>query len=236
MKPIAVVQHEPSVPPGLIAEVFDRQRVPVSLVKAWEEPVWPEASEVSGSVVLGGTMNVDEIERYPFLRDSRAFMTATIEAGVPTLGVCLGSQMMSRVLGGTVLRAPSAVAGFGELTASDAASADLLLSPFVPDVAVLQFHEDTFTLPAGCTRLAVSSSGAEQAFRFEGHAWAIQFHFEIDRQIVEGWCENIGGEELASYWHTTEERLQEEMDLFLDRQWTAGEALLERFVGLIRDI
>jgi GMP synthase (glutamine-hydrolysing) len=231
MRPVAVVQHEPSVPPGLVADVLRSAAVPYRLVEAWRDAEWPAARDLDGLVVLGGTMNVDELDAYPFLRKSRGLMSDALDAGTPVMGVCLGSQMMARVLGGDVYRADPRNAFFSPVEVAD----DPVVAPFAA-AAVLQFHEDTFSLPPGAEELARSKrSGLLQAFRSGGSAYAIQFHFEVDRGILHEWCRNVGDDVMTSEWGISTPELSAQAELHLEAQRRAGRALFERFLDLARE-
>lgn len=224
MRPVAVVQHEPSVPPGSIASVLEDASVDHFVVEAWREPEWPQAADLAALVVLGGTMNVDQVGDYPFLGRSRELMSDAIEAGTPVMGVCLGSQMMSRVLGGDVFRAEPRNAFFSPVEVGD----DPVVAPFA-EAPVLQFHEDTFSLPPGAVPLARSTrSGLLQAFRYGTNAYAVQFHYEIDTPILAGWCENVGERSLTEEWGTTTDELMAQAALHLAAQEAAGRELFRR--------
>lgn len=231
MRPVAVVQHEPSVPPGLIAEVLRESELPHLVVEAWREPEWPPARDLGGLVVLGGTMNVDQLDAHPFLRASRELMADAIEAGTPVMGVCLGSQMMARVLGGDVFRAEPRNAFFSPVKVTG----DPVVAPFA-SVPVLQFHEDTFSLPAGAEELARSErSGLLQAFRYGSNAYAVQFHFEVDTPILGGWCRNVGEDALRDEWGISSGELAAQGELYMEGQRRAGRALFGRFLDLVRE-
>lgn len=230
MGPIAVVQHEPSVPPGSIGDALRSAGGGHLLVEAWRDAVWPEPADLGGLVILGGTMNVDQLDAYPFLEKSRALMAGAIERGVPVMGVCLGSQMMARVLGGDVFRAEPRNAFFSSVEVSD----DPVIAPFSA-APVLQFHEDTFSLPPGAVALARSSrSGLLQAFRYGTNAYAIQFHFEVDAGILAEWCRNVGEDALREEWGTSADELLAEGRRHLDAQERAGRELFGRFLDLVR--
>jgi GMP synthase (glutamine-hydrolysing) len=231
MLPVAVVQHEPSVPPGSIAEVLTGSGVDHFVIEAWQAPTWPAADELGALVVMGGTMNVDDLDGYPFLRSSRRLMADALERGVPTLGVCLGSQMMARVLGGDVFRSETRNALFSELDVDAAGAADPLIEPFATGAPVLQFHEDTFTVPDGATPLATSAAtGLAQAFRYGANAYAIQFHFEVDAAILRAWCRTIGERAMVGDWGISEEDLMIQADKFVADQYQAGKELFTRFL------
>lgn len=230
----AIVQHEPSVPPGLIAEVLDERNVSYDVIEAWRNVAWPATSELDGLIVMGGTMNVDDTDHYPFLADSRSLMGAALTGGLPVLGVCLGSQMMSRVLGGEVSRCQVRNAHFSPVTPPANGSDDPLVREFAT-IPVLQFHEDTFSLPEGATLLAMSpeSRGATlQAFRYGSSAYAIQFHFEVGLEIVADWCTGIGPDAMEHSWGVSPEDLLAEAALAIPIQAAAGRRLVESFLDI----
>lgn len=229
MRPIVVVQHEPSVPPGSITSVLEEAGADHRVFEAWRGDEWPVPDTLGGLVVLGGTMNVDDVERHPFLASSRALVADALAGDVPVLGVCLGAQMMARVLGGDVARAASRNALFSPL---DLIGDDPLLQPFEPAVPVLQFHEDTFTMPPDATPLATSSAtGLAQAFRFGRRSYAIQFHFEVDEPIVRAWCSDIGETEMQGAWGTSTEALSADALRLVPAQDAAGRELVRRWLN-----
>jgi GMP synthase (glutamine-hydrolysing) len=231
-RPVIVVQHEPSVPPGSITDVLERSKVEHYVLEAWRAPAWPSAGELSALVVMGGTMNVDELDAYPFLRQSRTLMAEALERDIPVMGVCLGAQMMARVLGGDVHRATPRNARFSPLELSSEAAADPVMAPFATGAEVLQFHEDTFTIPTGAVPLATSAaSGLHQAFRHGERAYAIQFHFEVDTAILKEWCRNIGQAALLGDWGISEDDLMTQAARHIDAQHRAGTELFAKFLA-----
>lgn len=232
-KPVGIIQHEAIVPPGSISQNLDAFGIDYLLIEAWRETEWPSVRDLGALVVLGGTMNVDQSEVYSFLGPSAELMTQALEEGVLTLGVCLGCQMMARVLGAKVNRATEANATFSSLKLTPEGSNDPVIAPLAGGTPVLQFHEDTFEVPRGAVLLATSeSSGLSQAFRYGDLAYAVQFHFEATKSVIEGWCRSIGPETLRADWKTSEEELAAQANLFLADQKAAGKTLLRRFLEI----
>ena len=128
-------------------------------------------------VVMGGPMGVYETEAHPWIADEIAAIAARLEADRPTLGVCLGSQMLAAALGARVYAGPVREVGFAPVTLSEAAPGSPLRH--VADVDVLHWHGDTFDLPAGTELLASTSAYANQAFRRGDKLLALQFHAEM---------------------------------------------------------
>jgi len=128
-------------------------------------------------VVMGGPMGVYETGAHPWISDEIAAITARLETDRPTLGVCLGSQMLAAALGARVYAGPVREVGFAPMMLSETA----LNSPLrhVADVDVLHWHGDTFDLPAGTELLASTPAYPNQAFRRGDTLLALQFHAEM---------------------------------------------------------
>ena len=136
-------------------------------------------------VLLGGPIGVYEREAYPFLDDEIEFAARRLRAGRPTLGVCLGCQIMAAALGADVYPGPAKEIGWRPLRLS----AGGIESPlgWLADAAVLHWHGDTFDLPAGATLLASTDRVVNQAFALGPHALALQFHLEATALNLERW-------------------------------------------------
>ncbi len=226
------VSHEPSVSPGIAAEVFGELGVPLRLMRAWEETQWPAQESLSGLVVLGGDMNADALDAYPFLKEVRAFVAAAIARGLPTLGICLGAQIMARALGGVVRRSPRVELGFAPLDATDEGRRDPVFGVFADDVAVFQWHEDTFDLPPGAT-LLLRGGGLVQGFRYGPAAYAAQFHFEVTQADIAAWIEVTPPDRLQGYWGWSGEALLDAARAQLPAQQQAGREAFRRFATLL---
>ncbi len=152
------------------------------------------AREADLLIVLGGSMGVYERAAHPWIDDEIALVAARLNAKGPTLGLCFGAQLMAAALGARVYQGPAPEIGWPALKLTEAGRA----SPLAPldGVGVMQWHGDTFDLPAGATHLAQSAAYAHQAFSAGPHALALQFHLELTEKGFEGWMahpEDEGG-------------------------------------------
>jgi len=136
-------------------------------------------------VVLGGPIGVYEADAYPFIADEIAAVAARLAAGKPTLGICLGAQMMAAALGARVAPGPVKEIGFAPLTLT-AAGAASVLAPLVSS-PVLHWHGDNCDLPVGCERLASTAHCPVQAFVRTPSQLALQFHVETEPAGLETW-------------------------------------------------
>ncbi|MBI4358723.1 MAG: gamma-glutamyl-gamma-aminobutyrate hydrolase family protein [Candidatus Omnitrophica bacterium] len=148
-------------------------------------------------ISMGGPMNVDETERYPFLLCERKLILKAVQTGIPVLGICLGAQMIARALGAPVYRGSQKEIGWYPIELSREAEQDPVFGTLEDRrPVVFQWHGDTFDLPQGAVRLASSDLYPNQAFRF-GHSYGLQFHIEMTREMILDWCSK-GEDELRS--------------------------------------
>lgn len=136
-------------------------------------------------VVLGGPIGAYEDDRYPFLTEEITLLEKRLAASRPTLGICLGAQLMARALGARVYPGPAKEIGWGALTLTEAGAVGPLRH--LGDAPVLHWHGDTFDLPEGAVRLASTPLCANQAFARGVSALAFQFHPEADGAGFERW-------------------------------------------------
>ena len=156
----------------------------VKAVRPLEGEGLPRPTEVAGAVIMGGPMNVDEVERHPGLAAEREWLTKALELQMPILGVCLGAQLLARALGAAVRPGERPEIGFAPVTVHD--PGDPVLGVLAPETSALHWHGDVFDLPDGAQPLASSERTAYQAFR-HGNAWGVLFHPEADRELVDRW-------------------------------------------------
>jgi len=190
---LLVVRSDPTDPPALLGQWWEEVGVELVEIRADAGEAVPVElpADVDGLVVLGGAMAAWEDDVAPWLPATRALIVDSVRSGRPVLGVCLGGQLMSLALGGAVERAPTPEVGVTELTLLPAAAGDRLFSVLPPNPPVAQYHGDSITaLPAGAVLLASTPDCAHQAYRLGERAWAVQFHPEVDADIVESWTDD----------------------------------------------
>ena len=190
------IRHVPFEDLGLLEPLLRARGYRTSYLDAPVEPVTPEAAlEPDLLVVLGGPIGVYETEAYPFLGAEREAIAARLRAGRPTLGVCLGAQLVAAALGADVVATGRKEIGYGSLTLT-ADGRGSVLAP-LDGVRVLHWHGDQFAIPEGAVRLAETPGFPNQAFAIGAHVLGLQFHLEADHTQIERWL--VGhAHELAS--------------------------------------
>jgi GMP synthase (glutamine-hydrolysing) len=190
MKPVVALRHVPREPMGALESVLHEAGLEFRYVDLFAPgPRSLNLDEVSALVILGGPMNVDEVDRYPHLAAEVEWIRETLRRELPVLGLCLGSQLIAKALGARVYANRTKEIGWYPIELLPAASDDPLFAGCGPVQTVFQWHGDTFDLPAGAVHLARSPLCANQAFRFGQRAWALQFHLEMTPAMVDDWLQ-----------------------------------------------
>lgn len=156
----------------------------------------PDPLDTSLMVVLGGPIGAYDDALFPHLNPLLAMLEKRIEAGLPTIGICLGAQLIARALGARVYPAAQKELGWKPLTLTDAGRASALrhLEVDGKSTPVLHWHGDTFDLPAGATLLASTDVCANQAFSWGDHVLGLQCHPEVLVDRFESWLVAYPGE------------------------------------------
>lgn len=147
----------------------------------------PEPGAFDGLLTLGGEQSLREIDRYPYLGEELDLLRETVAAEVPTLGICLGGQLLARAHGAVIERLPRRRIGWPEVERTAAGAEDPLLAGLPGVVAALHWNEDCFTVPDGAVELLSRSDLGGEAFRLGDRAWGLQFHPEAEESILDGW-------------------------------------------------
>lgn len=152
------------------------------------------AATWDGIVCMGGRMGAAQDDVAPWLPATRGLLAAAVDARVPTLGVCLGAQLLALATGGSVdpgLDGPEIGAHLA--AKRDAANTDPLFGPLPMTPDVMHFHDDVVSdLPPGAVLLMSSTGYPHQAYRVGPAAWGLQFHIETTAAAVREWAATTG--------------------------------------------
>jgi GMP synthase (glutamine-hydrolysing) len=173
---------------GLLAPILEREGWDVSFCEAAVDDL--HHSSIKNAellIVLGGPIGVYETDNYPFLNSGISLIEYRLSRNLPILGICLGSQLMAKALGGRVFKGPVKEIGWGTINLTAEGSSSCLSAVHGEDAVVLHWHGDTFDLPPDATRLASNENYENQAFAYGRHALGLQFHLEADPRQLEEW-------------------------------------------------
>lgn len=237
MKPVLCLRHEDPDHLGVALEVLGAREIPVVYIDVWRghfEP--PDPSDFSGVMVLGGSMNVDQTDRFPFLGPERNFIRNVVSEEMPYLGMCLGGQLLARSFGAPVSRSPVRELGFVPIYPTDAARSDRLASVYQSSDLVFEWHEDAFDLPEDAVLLLEGHDVRYQGFRLGDRAWGVQFHPEVTLDQLKGWIGLVGPEHVERAWNRKPEEVIREAEVLLGSQQKRSRALFSRFADLLVEL
>jgi len=223
-----VVQHHPSEGLGWFQEWLPAASLDVHPIHPYLGHRVPSSVEGDALIVLGGPMGCMDDDHATWLPAVRSLLRTAVDDGVPTLGLCLGAQLLAAATGGYVergTRGPELGRGSVQVTDDD----DLLTAGPMP---VVQWHFDTITaLPPGAVLLGSSDVYEVQAFRLGEVAWGLQFHVEATTDMVREWADN----DAAAVRETGREPADVVSEVtFAESALTAaGIALAHRFARLV---
>lgn len=186
MKIALAIRHVAYEDLGLFERTLDAAGYQLRYLEAgmddlsWIDPLDPDLL-----IVLGGPISANDEAEYPFIQDELEIIKTRLASDAPTLGICLGAQLMARALGARVYPGKQKELGWKRVELSDAGKQSPLhhleYSP------VLHWHGDTFDLPAGAVHLASSDITPNQAFSWKKRGLALQFHPEVTVHGMERW-------------------------------------------------
>jgi GMP synthase (glutamine-hydrolysing) len=152
----------------------------------WGTPPPQPLDDYDAVLVFGGAMHADQDGLHPWLRDELRWLQGLLEGSVPTLGICLGSQLLTRAAGGWIGPLAEPEIGWHEVELTDEGRSDPVLSALPPRFDALEWHHYGHGLPDGAVALA-RNPAALQAFRLGEACWGVQFHPEVTETQLRGW-------------------------------------------------
>lgn len=195
MTRILVLEHDSSDPLLRMADWLADAGATVEVLRLHAGDELPGNLDGYDALIsLGGEMGAYDDDIAPWLPATKSLLAAAVGNRTPTLGICLGSQLLAVAAGGTVTRGEQGPEVGAYLTAKrDAAENDPLFDslPMTPDV--MQYHYDVVSrLPPGAVLLLSSTGYPHQAWRIGSAAWGLQFHIEPSAEDLRGWGRTEG--------------------------------------------
>jgi GMP synthase-like glutamine amidotransferase len=189
-----VVEHIREEGAGAFADWLPANGLDLVTHRVWADGPPPRTLDPAydALVVMGGSMGVGDADTtHPWLHDEIALLRHAVAQGTPTLGICLGAQLLAAAAGGAVTKGRvGPELGVGTVHLAAAAAGDDLLHGLPPVAYAVQWHwDEILTLPPHAVLLAGSVAYPHQAFRVGAAAWGLQFHPEARPSMVARWAE-----------------------------------------------
>lgn len=194
-KPLLLIQHTQWDRPAALGKALEQARIAVCVLRPDQGEPFPALGGLSGIVSLGGSMSANDEAGHPWITNELRFLSEALDRGLPTVGICLGAQLIARSLGCSVGRNPRPELGWHELKLSPNGLGDPLACAAGEHPKVYQWHYDRLELPRQASLLASSEACENQIFRVGEKAYGFQFHPEADCELIHQWIRAEGSEQ-----------------------------------------
>lgn len=189
MRVLVVLNYE-HTEPGLVGEALAEAGAEIDTRLAHlGDALPPDAAGHDAMLVLGGGQNALADDASPYFPGLLALIRDFEAKDKAVLGICLGSQLIARAFGGENKIGGISEVGWYPVSLTPEAKTDAVLGALPESFPIMEWHDDTFTLPKDAVHLASSELVANQAFRLGRAVYGFQFHFEADRRLARKWSE-----------------------------------------------
>ena len=235
MKKILVLQHVAHELLGTLNPLLKKSGFRIRYTNFARHPdARPSLDGYDGLVILGGPMSANDTGLLPHLTVEMNLIEEALRRKLPVLGICLGAQLIAKTLGAAVYPNRQKEIGWHDVSPTEQAEGDPLLSAFAETEMVFQWHGETFDIPKSTHHLAYSSLCTHQAFRYGANVYGLQFHLEVDEPMIHRWlrvAENI--KEIASLGDSNApERIHSQTPAHMERLTQLSERVFGEFIKL----
>ena len=215
MKQVLALQHTWDDPPSYLGEILREHGIACEIIDVENMPI-PDPARYQAIMLLGGPQHLYADTHLPYLSQEQIILRQAVAGDIPTLGICLGGQLLASALGAEVRRGDRCEIGFYRIPLTEAGRRDALFAGLPGYQLAFHWHEDVFELPTGAILLASNENTPHQAFRYGPRAYGLQFHIELNAQLAHTWLRDpVGARAISETLH--DENAPER----LAREWTA---------------
>lgn len=211
---IHYLQHVPFEGLGSIEPWAIRSGHVVTCTRLYANESCPAVDEIDWLIVMGGPMSVNDTGKHPWLSVEKAFVRRAVDAGMAVLGICLGAQLIAKVLGSDVHPNAHKEIGWFEVSKSKGAGASPAGAAFSGRTTAFHWHGETFDLPPGAVHLAQSEACRHQAFAYQDRVIGLQYHLETTPASAAALIENCANELVEGPFIQTADELLAEASRF----------------------
>jgi GMP synthase (glutamine-hydrolysing) len=185
VRKILIIVHQPTSDPGLVGQILRTSGYELDIRCPSNAQQLPETMDSHGGVIIfGGPMSANDSETLPFIRTELDWIPLALASGKPYLGICLGAQLLARVLGAQVRPHADGLREIGYFPITPTPEGGAY---FDEPLYVYHWHREGFELPPGAIKLAAGDVFPNQAFCYGKAAYGVQFHPEMTREILDKW-------------------------------------------------
>ncbi|POY35381.1 amidotransferase [Solitalea longa] len=222
-------QHVPFEGLGYIETWIKEKEYNLTATRFYEKDKLPDLNQVDWLIIMGGPMNVDDEEQYPWLKAEKEFIQKAIDANKTVLGICLGAQLIADVLGADVF--PNKFKEIGWFPVEVFEATHKFNFP-QNKITVFHWHGDTFDLPEDATLAASSRATINQAFRFKQNVVGLQFHLETTLACIDALIENCGDELISNAFIQSADQIRNFAPNYIEENHEAMQLILEHLESL----
>ena len=191
MQTLYCIQHVPYEHPGIIMQWATSRALTIETLLLQEDPVFPRLNPDDMLLVMGGPMGAFDDAQYPWMPKEKQFIKDAIAHRIPTIGICLGAQMIAAVLDADVTANAYTEIGFFPVAMSKSAAQNPLFSDVPRVFTPFHWHSDTFFIPKGAMRIAGNDACMNQGFIGPGKVLGLQFHLEVNTKLIDEWTDKL---------------------------------------------
>jgi len=229
---IHYLQHVPFETPAYIAQWARQKGHRLTGTHLYNYEAVPCVDEFEWLLILGGPMNIYEEKKYPWLSYEKQFIKEAIANGKVVLGICLGAQLITEVLGGTVTKNPEGEIGWLPISFNSEAYKSALFKNFPGKCFVFQWHNDTFsTLGAGAACIASSEACSHQAFLYKDRVIGFQFHMESTEESIDSLLHYCADDLKGGAYVQSERQIQARMSFL-----KSANSLMDEFLDRLEEL
>ena len=225
------LQHVPFENPGSILTWAKEQDCTVTSTFLYNDEDLPSQSDYDWLVIMGGPMNIYDEKNYPWLTKEKSFIQEAVESGKIIIGLCLGGQLITDVIGGKVTKNPCLEIGWYPVRFTKNSMSYPVLSFFPENPTVFHWHGDTFSeLPEDAVCIAENDACSHQAFIYNNRIFGFQFHLEVTPKIISDLIDNCGDEMVPGQY------VQSKNDLLLNKYITQANQWMNTFLTKLKNL